>query len=155
MVERTFYVETSVWGMIPKGQPREMRRASLQFLRQVPQPSLCMSEIVMQEIDLCSESDRSQIMEVLSRSAPTRLDVTQECHDLARYYVESGILSPRKPADAVHVAISTFHEVTVLVSWNHRHLANVRKAELYRGANLIRGYPNTPLILTPLEVLHA
>ena len=51
--------------------------------------------------------------------------------------------------------VETFHKVDVLVSWNHRHLANVRKAEQYRGANLFRGYPNTPLILTPLEVLHA
>ena len=65
MVERSFYVETSVWGTIPKGQPREMRRASLQFLRQSPRRSIFISPRVLSEIDASNESDRAQMMEVL------------------------------------------------------------------------------------------
>jgi hypothetical protein len=52
------------------------------------------------------------------------------------------------------VAIATTQEIDVLVSWNHKHIANVRKTEQYRGANLMFGYAKTPIILTPLEVLH-
>jgi hypothetical protein len=33
-------------------------------------------------------------------------------------------------------------------------IANVRKTEQYCGANLLRGYVLTPLILTPLEVVY-
>jgi hypothetical protein len=93
-------------------------------------------------------------MEVLESVRPTLLEVTPECSELARFYVASGVLPARKLEDALHVAIATIYEVDILVSWNHRHMANVRKTEQYRGANLLRGHSQTPLILTPLEVLY-
>ncbi len=122
---RSYYIETSVWGMIPKGQPKEMRKASLQLLHSARK--FFASAVVLE---------------------------TPECAELAAYYIESGIISARRFEDGMHVAIATFHEVDVLVSWNHRHLANVRKTEQYRGANLIKRYSKTPIILTPFEVLY-
>ncbi len=154
MTERDYYVETSVWGMIPKGQPRELRRASLQFLRRRPRPAFFISPVVLDEISACQEVERSQILEIVETTTPTLLEVTPESYELARFYIASGILPARKIEDALHVALATVHQMDVLVSWNHRHMANVRKTEQYRGVNLIRGYRQTPLILTPLEVLH-
>ena len=154
MPERDYYVETSVWGMIPQGQPREMRQASLQFLRRFPRPAYFVSPVVLEEIEAANENSRSQILEVMESAAPGMIEVTTEAYELARFYIDSGILPARKIEDALHVALSTVHEMDVLVSWNHRHMANVRKTEQYRGANLMRGYRKTPLILTPLEVLH-
>lgn len=150
--ERSHYVETSVWGMIPKGQPKEMRRASLQFLRSARHRFV--SPVVLDEIRVAPEDARSQVLEVLESVRPTLLEVTIECYELARYYITSGILAARKMEDALHVAIATVHEMDVLVSWNHRHMANVRKTEQYRGANLMQGYSKTPLIYTPLELLY-
>ena len=83
------------------------------------------------------------------------LGVTTECDELAEFYIDCSITPAKKLEDALHVAVATVHEIDVLVSWNHRHLANARKTDQYRGANLIRGYWKSPLILTPLEVLHA
>jgi hypothetical protein len=132
-----------------------MRRASLQFLRRFPQSAYFVSSVVLDEISACAESIRSQILESVEATRPTVLELSQEAIELARFYIDSGILPARKMEDARHVAIATIHEIDVLVSWNYRHLANVRKAEQYHGANLMRGYVKTPLILTPLEVLHA
>lgn len=154
MSERRHYIETSVWGMIPHGQPREMRRATLQFLRRTPSPSLCVSPVVLGEIEAAPEPARTAIVEILKELSPTVLDVTAEAVTLAQFYIASAILPPRRLEDALHVAAATIHQVDVLVSWNHRHMANVRKTELYRAANLLRGYTHMPLILTPLEVLH-
>ncbi len=150
----SYYVETSVWGMIPKGQPREMRRTSLQFLRRFPRELFHISTVVYREIAASDESSKFQIMEVLNELIPISFDVTSEVDFLARFYIESGILPPKKLDDALHVALATVHEMRVLVSWNHRHIANARKTELYRAANLIRGYSSTPMILTPVEVIH-
>ena len=73
---------------------------------------------------------------------------------MAQRYTEAGIIPAKKQEDALHVALATVYHMDVLVSWNHRHIANIRKTELYRAANLLHGYSQTPLILTPLEVLH-
>jgi hypothetical protein len=94
------------------------------------------------------------MVEAIERVRPTLLEVTPNAVELAQFYIDSGILPPKKRDDALHVAIATIEEMDVLVSWNHRHIANVRKTEQYRGANLLRGYALTPLILTPLEVLY-
>jgi hypothetical protein len=138
--------------MIPKGQPREMRRASVQLLKSPRHPFV--SPLVVKEISAAPEAARAQIMEVLESVRPTVIEMTPESAELARFYIGSGILPPRRLEDALHVAIATVHEIDVLVSWNHRHMANVRKTEQYRGANLLQGYSKTPLILTPLEVLY-
>lgn len=154
MDERQYYVETSVWGMLPKGQPREMRRSSLQFVKRLTNQNCFVSEVVLREIMGAPEEDRTQINQVLNRVDPAVLEMTPEAEKLAEYYIASDILPPKKRDDALHVAIATVHTMDVLVSWNHRHIANVRKTEQYRGANLLRGFSHTPMILTPLEVLH-
>jgi hypothetical protein len=102
--ERSYYVETSVWGMLPKGQPREMRRSSLQFLRRLTGQNCFLSAVMLKEIMAAEEADRVQIVEAIERVQPI--------------------------------------------------IANVRKSEQYRGANLLRGHIHTPLILTPLEVIY-
>jgi hypothetical protein len=140
--------------MIPKGQPREMRRATLQFLRRPQDVNYFISLAVLNELSRCEPLLLSQIDEVVRAVMPEVLEISEEAEELAQFYIDSGILPAKKTDDALHVALSTIHEMDVLVSWNHRHIANVRKTEQYRGANLMRGYWKTPLILTPLEVLH-
>lgn len=126
----------------------------MQFLRRFAHSAYFVSPVVLDEISACDEDVRSQIMEVVAAAEPTLLEVTTEAIELARFYIDSGILPARKVEDALHVAVSTIHQMDVLVSWNHRHMANVRKTEQYQGANLLKGYSKTPLILTPLEVLY-
>ena len=154
MQEHKYYVETSVWGMIPKGQPRELRRTTLRFLHRML-PSACfVSKVVLEEIDACSEDLRASIYAVMDSIAPTVLAESLEARGLAQYYVESGILPGKKFEDALHVAIATIGEVDFIVSWNHKHIANARKSAQYQEANLRRGYRKTPPILTPYEVLN-
>jgi hypothetical protein len=130
-----------------------MRRASLQFLRRFP-AGLFVSSVVLAEISACREDVRAPILEVLEATRLEFLNVTPAAYDLARAYIEAGILPAKKLEDGLHVAVATLEQMDILVSWNHRHLANVRKSEQYRGVNLIRGHSHTPLILTPLEVLY-
>lgn len=154
MTERSYYVETSVWGTIPIGQPQEMRRTTLQFLQRFPAPRFYVSPVVMNEIKDCPEQVYVQIMRVLQKVGPESLLGTASSVELAEAYIAAGIVSIKKRDDALHVAIATIHDVDVLVSWNHRHIANVRKTEQYRAVNLFRGYRSTPAILTPYEVLY-
>ena len=86
MEERNYYVETSVWGMIPKGRPREMRRASLQFLRRSHPANYFISEAVLNEVGRSNEVTLSQINEVLKAVAPTLLEISEAAKELAQFY---------------------------------------------------------------------
>lgn len=61
---------------------------------------------------------------------------------------------PRKKFDdALHIAVSTVHDVDVLVSWNFQHLANVNKERRALQVNQANGYYHPLRITTPLEVM--
>ena len=43
-------------------------------------------------------------------------------------------------ADAVHIAIATEARVDVLVSWNFKHIVNLRRIHAFNAVNLKQGY---------------
>jgi len=54
--------------------------------------------------------------------------------------------------DADHLALASFYNCDMLVTWNCRHLANANKAGHIRRVNALLGL-RTPLLVTPLELL--
>jgi hypothetical protein len=53
----------------------------------------------------------------------------------------------------MHVARASVAGLEIVVSWNHRHLANERKRVLYNAVNRLAGYEQMLLIHTPFEVM--
>jgi hypothetical protein len=154
MDKYSYYVETSVWGMIPKGQPQDMRLPTMQFLRRVSPERCYISSVVLKEIGACKEPQRSAILRVLNAMKPQVLTESQADRELAQHYIASGIVPAKKYDDALHVALCTTAKLDVLVSWNHRHIANERKTLQYESANVLRGYLKSPIIVTPFEVVY-
>jgi hypothetical protein len=54
--------------------------------------------------------------------------------------------------DADHLALGSFYNRDMLVTWNCLHLANANKAGHIRRVNALLGL-RTPLLVTPLELL--
>ena len=51
------------------------------------------------------------------------------------------------------IIMKTLAEMDAVVSWNFRHLANLRKAELFYSVNLSCGFHKKVEIITPWEVM--
>lgn len=75
-----------------------------------------------------------------------------EIERLADLYLARGVIPVRKREDALHVAYATVHRLDILLSWNFKHLANVRREALIAGINQQEGYVYTLRLLSPLEV---
>ena len=71
---------------------------------------------------------------------------------LAKKYFDYEAISPKNKEDALHIATASFYKVNVLVSWNFKHIVNLRRINLYNAVNLIFGYSNLE-IRSPREVL--
>lgn len=56
-----------------------------------------------------------------------------------------------KVEDALHVA--TVYEMDALITWNNRHLANLRKMEKINSINLKEGYTKHLELVNPMEVI--
>jgi hypothetical protein len=72
--------------------------------------------------------------------------------DLACKYISEGALPQNKMEDAIHAAVATVFEMDALISWNLKHLSNLRKMELINGINLKEGYTKRLQLITPMEV---
>ena len=60
--------------------------------------------------------------------------------------------SRSKRDDAFHVAYATVFGLDILLSWNFKHLANVRREMLIAAINQQEGYRHPLRLLSPLEV---
>lgn len=74
--------------------------------------------------------------------------------ELAVAYVAAGVLSENYFEDARHVALCTIYGVDHLVSWNFKHMVNVRRAAGFNEVNLLRGFAPVSIV-SPKEIIHA
>lgn len=80
------------------------------------------------------------------------LEITSEVRDVARIYVERLLMPNDADGDAMHLAIASFHQMDVLLTWNCKHLANPNKFGHIHKINAELGLA-APLITTPLNYL--
>jgi hypothetical protein len=79
-------------------------------------------------------------------------DVTIEALKLQRAYLHAGIITPKWETDALHVALATIADCSLIVSWNFKHIVHFQKIPLYNAVNVLNGHPQIA-IYSPLEVI--
>lgn len=149
------YVETSVWGMVHPGQSAALREATLDFLGECRRGvfQVYISDVVISEIQQASAEMQEAVLGWIGELGPVILEASPDVDALADRFIASGVLSSNRRADARHVACAMAHELDLLVSWNYRHIANVRRAEQFHAVAVLAGWQSTLSIHTPLEVL--
>ena len=85
---------------------------------------------------------------------PAVLPVTPRALALAAAFVSTGAAPPSKPEDARHVAVAFAEAVPALVSWNFKHITNLRRADRFNAIAVIEGFAHTLRIASPSEVLY-
>lgn len=81
------------------------------------------------------------------------LPVTGEAIKISEHYLEELLMPPTADADALHLALATFHRMDYLLTWNCRHLARGSVLRRLPEINGRLGY-TTPTICTPEELLY-
>ena len=143
------YADTSVFGGV---FDEEFEEASRVFFNQVQSGCfhLLTSPIVQEELELAPAEVRDFFDETLELIEI--VDVSDEALLLQKAYPDAKIISQRWSVDALHVALATVAECSVIVSWNFRHIVHSEKIPLYNAVNTLEGYANIA-IYSPWEVI--
>ena len=80
------------------------------------------------------------------------INVSREAIQLRNSYIKAGIVSPQSMTDAMHVALGSIANCSIILSWNFKHIVNFSKIPLYNAVNKIEGYQEIA-IHSPLEVI--
>lgn len=108
-----------------------------------------MSELTFAEINNCPEPKRSYMRSMLAEITFSYVDQNQEAERLSKLYFEVGGLPPKSKEDAMHIAIATDSGCDVILSWNFKHIVNLRAMTAVDAVNIKEGY-GTIRILSPL-----
>ncbi len=151
------YIETSVWSHVFANDAPESRAATERFIDDARkgQYELYVSDVVMDEFAKASEELRRLLRGLVTDLSPVFLDFDDDASILSREYIQHGIVPPSKVDDARHVAVAVANELDILLSWNYRHLVNVRRRELFHQVSVNNGYFKPLQIITPPEVSDA
>jgi predicted nucleic acid-binding protein len=151
-MKSTLYLETSVIGAyLDNGEPLRRDLTIRWWEHELQEYKPYVSLLVQRELERMSEPHRSGYLNLIKPLE--QLEIAEEVAILAEGYVERGIFHRKYMADAVHVAIASFHKVDYLVTWNFGHIANVHKQARLRMFNAAAGF-FSPMIITPEFLVH-
>ena len=68
-------------------------------------------------------------------------------------YLRRGVVGPGSRADAQHVALATVAQADILVSWNFKHIVNVKRIRGYNSINIKQGYQSLD-IRSPKDLIY-
>jgi hypothetical protein len=154
MRQPTIYVETSVWSQALAEDAPELRESTLLFFAAAKKNKLPLfvSEVVFAEFSKAVEELGDRLRELVRDLSPTMISLGDEANRLAAEYHRAGIVPISKLDDARHVAVAVVHELDILVSWNYKHLVNIKRKEAFHHLSSINGYLKPLQIVTPPEV---
>ena len=94
---------------------------------------------------------RNKIIEVPDKYR-VPIGTTDEAIVLAETYINEGALTNKSYNDALHIALATLNNASVLASWNFKHIVNLDRIRIYNSINLKLGYRIIE-IRTPREII--
>jgi hypothetical protein len=143
------YTDTSVLGGCEDDEFREPSRRLLDAFVG-GKMTLVLSELTLRELETAPEKVRMVVGQI-PQAHIEALPLSPEAEELAAAYIEDGAIAARMRADALHIALATVARVDVLVSWNFKHIVNLKRIHAFNSVNLKKGYPLLE-IRTPREV---
>ncbi len=146
------YLETSVIGAyLDNGDPFRRDLTIRWWEHELSEYRAFSSILVRRELEQLVEPHRTGYLKLIE---PLKnIELSEEVAILAEGYISRGIFHRKFIADALHVALASFHKIDYLVTWNFGHLANVRRQARIRLFNTAAGF-FAPVIITPEFLVH-
>jgi predicted nucleic acid-binding protein len=144
------YIDTSVIGGCID---QEFKEWSIKLFHEFNNGSkiAVISDITLDELELAPK----KVQDILKQIPDKFLKIVEfnnETEELARQYIQKNAVSEKFYLDALHIAIATYYNVTVLSSWNFKHIVNLDRIRKYNSVNLEMGY-NILEIRSPRDIL--
>ena len=112
--------------------------------------TLVVSEATLGELEPSPKAVRD-VFDAIGAENVEVMEATEEIRELAKRYIEAGAITAKSRKDAEHIAAATVAGVSVVASWNFRHMVNFRRSQRYNDVNRDAGY--APIdIRSPREI---
>ena len=109
------------------------------------------SDIVIQEINDCREEKLQVLRDYLKQIEYDIIETDSRTVELAEKFIDFGILRQKSFDDCQHIAAAILAGCDIIVSWNFKHIVNVKTIRGVKVITTLEGYKD--LLIYPPSVL--
>ena len=144
------YTDTSVLGGCFDDEFMEPSEQLIEEFK-IGKKIILISDLTLREIEQ-APTNVQKVLQFIPTENKEFVILDEDSKKLAQKYIEEQAINDTFIVDAQHIAIATINRADVLVSWNFKHIVNLRRIRLYNSTNLKYGYSMIE-IRSPLEVI--
>ena len=142
------YLDTSVISYLDQTDSPEKMADTLKFWEFLKKDKVdvLVSEVTLMEIARNKEPKISRLNSFLAEIDYKTVGESAEIKEVARKFIDNGILTEKSYDDCIHIASSLVHDCTCIVSWNFKHLVNFKTINRIKVVNTIHMYKEIGII---------
>ena len=105
-----------------------------------------LSDVTLEEVNACREDKKEILSKYLNEIKFTKLELNDDAFDIADKIIEMGILKNKSRDDANHIGIAVVNDCDYIISWNFKHMVNVKTVNGVRAITNLSGYKSIDLV---------
>ncbi|MCI9455577.1 MAG: type II toxin-antitoxin system VapC family toxin [Oscillospiraceae bacterium] len=142
------YLDTSVISYLQQEDSPERMKDTLALWEQFESGKfdVYLSQVTLDEVGECREPKRTLLFKYLSRINYTKLEITTETIKLANQIIKMGILTPKSFDDCQHIATAVVYGCDCIISWNFKHIVNIKTIRGVRAITNLEGYKSIDIM---------
>ena len=142
MKKLKIYLDTSVISYLDQQDAPERMAETRQLWEQIKtgKYNIVISNLTFDEIKRCADDKRSTLLGYVTEIHFENVEQDDESQRLSALYFERGGLPPKSKEDALHIAIATVNNCDIILSWNFKHIVNLRAVTAVEAVNIQEGY---------------
>lgn len=148
------YLDTSVISYLKQDDAPEKMQETLQLWEDIKKGKfdVSLSSKTFEEISSCRQPKQDIMLQFLSEITYDVLDETDEIVQLAQEIIDMKILTPKSFDDCIHIATSVIHSCDYIVSWNFKHLVNIKTINGVRAITNLKHYKPIDIVQPTLLI---
>jgi len=153
MNKMKIYLDTSVISYLDQQDAPERMRETQEIweLFKKGQYKIYISDIVVYEISQCSMKKKEILLNYLDQIDYTIIETNESTVELAEKFIDFGFLKRKSYDDCRHIAAAILAECDFIISWNFKHIVNVKTIRGIKAITTYEGYKD--LMIYPPSAL--
>lgn len=99
-----------------------------------------LSKLTLKEVSQCPEPKRQILLDYLEQIDYVVVSASEESLLLAEKIIDMGILRPKSFDDCQHIAFAIISNCDCIISWNFKHIVNIKTIHGIRAITNLEGY---------------
>ena len=109
------------------------------------------SDVVVYEIKKCSMEKREILLDYLDQIEYNIIETDENTVSLAEKFIDFGVLKRKSYDDCRHIAAAVLAGCDIIISWNFKHIVNVKTIQGVKAVTTYEGYKD--LMIYPPSAL--